>query len=126
MKSYLDIGQIVNTYGIKGFVKVVPYTDNIKRFDLLKTIYIEYKKELIKMEVEELNYGKNTVHIKFKEIKTMNDAETYRNCILKIDRAQALELPKDSYFIVDLIGLEVYTENNEYLGNIEDIFQTRK
>ena len=36
----LEIGQIVNTFGIKGMVKVVPYTDDIKRFDKLKNIYI--------------------------------------------------------------------------------------
>ena len=45
MKNLLEIGQIVNSYGIKGFLKVVPYTDDIHRYDELKTIYIEKNKK---------------------------------------------------------------------------------
>ena len=44
MTKYLEIGQIVNTFGIKGMVKIKPFTDDIRRFDQLKTIYIEQKK----------------------------------------------------------------------------------
>ena len=43
MQEYFEIGQIVNTFGIKGMVKVVPYTDDITRFDNLKKVYVEIK-----------------------------------------------------------------------------------
>ena len=46
MEKYLEIGQIVNTFGIKGQVKVVPFTDDINRFDELKEIFVEKKNEL--------------------------------------------------------------------------------
>ena len=124
-KEYLEIGQIVNTYGIKGFVKVVPYTDNIERFEQLDTIYLDYKSKLIKMNIEEVKYSKHLVLLKLKEILDINMAENYKGCYIKIDRKDAVELPKNSYFIVDLIGLEVYTEDNILLGNVEDIFSTR-
>ena len=42
-KEKLEIGQIVNTFGIKGFVKIYPYVDDITRFDDLKTVYISTK-----------------------------------------------------------------------------------
>ena len=45
MQDYFEVGQIVNTFGIKGFLKVVPFTDNIKRFDKLKTVYVKNKNE---------------------------------------------------------------------------------
>lgn len=125
MGQLLEIGQIVNTYGIKGFLKVVPYTDNIKRFDDLETIYIEIKNELEEYEIEEVKYSKNMVLLKLKGIDDINEAEKYKNLYLKIDRKNAVKLPRNSYFIVDLIGLEVYSDsNNELLGNIVDVFPT--
>lgn len=124
MDNFLEIGQIVNSYGIKGFFKVVPFTDNITRFDNLKNIYIEKNKKLENKEIEEVKYHKNLVLLKIKGIDDINDTEQYKNCYLKIDRRDAVELPKDTYFIVDLIGIEVYTENEEFLGKIVDIFPT--
>ena len=124
MQEYLEIGQIVNTYGIKGFVKVVPFTDDNKRFEDLKTVYIEYKGNLIQMTIDEVSYSKNLVLLKFKEAPDINMVEKYKNCYLKIDRKDAVELPEDTYFIVDLLGLEVYTEEGRKLGKVDDIFKT--
>ena len=58
MEEYLEIGQIVNTFGIKGQVKVVPFTDDITQFDTLKQIYIEKRKNLELFEIEKSNYHK--------------------------------------------------------------------
>ena len=125
MKDYLEIGQIVNTYGIKGFVKVVPFTDDITRFEKLKSVYIDIKGNLKEFTIEEVKYSKNMVLIKFKEIPDINEAERYRNYYIKINRADAIKLPKDTYFIADLIGLDVYVEeNNKLLGKVDDIFST--
>ena len=124
MNDFLEVGQIVNSYGIKGFFKVVPFTDDITRFDDLDSIYIEKNKKLEKKEIEEVKYHKHLVLLKIKGIDDINDTEQYKNCILKIDRANAVELPEDTYFITDLIGIDVYTEENEFLGNITDIFPT--
>ena len=124
MKQLLEIGQIVNTYGIKGFVKVVPYTDDITRFEQLEKIYIDTKQSLEEHIIEEVKYSKNVVLLKFKGIDDINIVEKYRNCYLKIDRKDAVKLPKDSYFITDLIGLEVYSDEEVLLGKIDDIFST--
>lgn len=124
MNDFLEIGQIVNSYGIKGFFKVVPFTDDITRFDDLDSIYIEKNKKLEKKEIEEVKYHKNLVLLKIKGIDDINDTEQYKNCILKIDRADAVELPENTYFITDMIGIEVYTEKNEFLGKLTDIFPT--
>ncbi len=124
MQNLLEIGQIVNSYGIKGFFKVVPFTDNITRFNDLKTIYIEKNKKLEEKEIEEVKYHKNLVLLKLKGIDDINQTLEYKNCYIKIDRKNAVELPKNSYFIIDLIGMEVYTENEELLGKITDVFPT--
>ncbi|MCI8636629.1 MAG: hypothetical protein HFJ36_02025 [Clostridia bacterium] len=66
MTKYLQIGQIVNTFGIKGMVKIKPFTDDINRFDRLETIYIENKKVKKEYEIEEVKYHKNMVLMKLK------------------------------------------------------------
>ena len=120
MDKYIEIGKIVNTYGIKGQLKIVPYTDNIKRFEKLKKIYINEKEYLI----ENVKYIKNIVILKLQGINTIEQAEEYRNLYMYIDRKDAIKLPKDTYFIRDLIGIEVYTNDGEKLGRIDDIFKT--
>ena len=124
MQELLEIGQIVNSYGIKGFLKVVPYTDNIKRFDNLKTIYIEKNKKLEEMQIEEVKYHNNLVLLKLKGIDDINDTLQYKNCYIKIDRKDAVNLPEKTYFIVDLIGMEVYTEEGKLIGTLVDVFPT--
>lgn len=122
MEKYLEIGQIVNTFGIKGQVKIVPFTDDITRFDELKEIYVEKKNELKLFQIEQVNYKKNMVILKLKGIETVEGAEKLRNCYLKIDRKDAKKLPKDTYFIVDLLGLDVYTDEGKLLGKVDDIY----
>lgn len=124
MENLLEIGQIVNYYGIKGFLKVVPYTDDITRFDDLKKVYIEKNKKLQEMEIEEVKYHKNLVLLKLKGIDDINQTSEYKNCLIKIDRKDAVELPEDTYFIVDLIDIEVYTDEDKFLGKIVDVFPT--
>lgn len=122
MEKYLEIGQIVNTFGIKGQVKIVPFTDDITRYDELKEIYVEKKNELKLFQIEQVNYKKNMVILKLKGIETVEEAEKLRNCYLKIDRKDAKKLPKDTYFIVDLLGLDVYTDEGNLLGKVDDIY----
>lgn len=124
MQEYFEIGQIVNTYGIKGFLKVVPYTDDMRKFEKLKTIEINKKGTLAKYEIEEVKYSKNTVLLKLKGIDDINEAEKYKNCYIRINRSDNEQLPEDTYYIVDLIGLEVVTVDGEFLGKVQDIFST--
>ena len=124
MQNLLEIGQIVNSYGIKGFLKVVPFTDDVTRYENLKTIYIEKNKKLKEMEIEEVKYHKNLVLLKLKGIDDINDTLEYKNCYIKIDRKDAVSLPEDTYFIIDLIDMEVYTDEEKLLGKIVDVFPT--
>ncbi len=124
MIKYLEIGQIVNTFGIKGMVKVNPFTYDINRFDKLKKVYIKNNNVEKEYEIEEVKYHKNIVLIKFKEIETVEQANLLRNSYIMINRDEEKPLKKGTYYIVDLIGIDVYTENNENLGQLEDIFNT--
>ncbi len=124
MQKRLEIGQIVNTFGIKGEVKVVPFTDDISRFDELKKVYIKNKNQEKQYKIENVKYHKNMVLIKFSGIDKIEDAEMLKNKYLEIDREDAIPLEEGTYFIADLIGLEVYTEDGNLLGKVEDIYNT--
>ena len=124
MTKYLEIGQIVNTFGIKGMVKVKPFTDDITRFDKLKKVYIKNKNGKKEYEIEEVKYHKQMALIKFKGIENPEDANLLRESYLMIDRENEEPLEEGNYYIVDLIGVEVYTDEGELLGTLKDIFNT--
>jgi len=124
-QEYFEIGQIVNTFGIKGFVKVKPFTDDMERFEELETILVVKNKELIEMKIEEVKYQQHVVLLKLKGIEDINMAEKYKGCYIKIKRENARKLPEDTYFIADLIGLEVYTDDGKFLGKVDDIYNNK-
>ena len=124
MLPNLEIGQIVNTFGIKGMVKVKPFTDDIRRFDELKTVYVERNSNQTEYEIEEVKYHKDMVLIKFKGIDRVEQAEMLRNSYLTVSRDSVEKLEEGRYYIVDLLGLEVYTDEQILLGTLEDIFNT--
>ena len=124
MQEYLEIGQIVNTLGLKGMVKIVPFTDDIHRFDELKSVMLERNQQKTEYEIEQVMYRKNMVYLKFKGIDRVEEAERLRNSILKIHRSEGAKQDEDSYYIVDLLGLPVYSDEGKKLGVLEDIFNT--
>ena len=119
MDSLLEVGQIVNSYGIKGFLKVVPLEDNVNQFKDFKKLYIQNKEEL---EVEEIKFSKNLVLVKVKGIDTIEDALKFKNLYLYAKR-EDIKLEDGAHFIVDLIGLEVYTEEGMLLGILKEVLQ---
>ncbi len=124
MQKRLEIGQIVNTFGIKGEVKVNPFTDDITRFDELKTVYVKIKGKSELYKIENVKYHKNMVLVKFKGIDNIETAEKLRNAFLEVDRKDAIPLEEGTYYIVDLIGLDVYTDEGKLLGKVDDIYNT--
>ena len=124
-QEYFEIGQIVNTFDIKGFVKVNPFTDDMQRFGELNYVFVVRNKELLKMQIEEVKYHKNVVLVKFKGVEDINMAEQYKGCYIRIKREDARKLPKDTYFIADLIGVSVFDENDNFLGKVNDIYNNK-
>ncbi len=124
MNKYLELGQIVNVKGLKGEVKVNSFTDDNTKFERIPKVFIKQKQNLTEYEIEDVGYLKNQVILKFKNVDTVEKAEKLRNSYIVVDREIFGELPEGVYYIADLIGLDVYTENNEYLGKVDDIFNT--
>ncbi len=124
MTDYFEIGQIVNTFGIKGMVKIKPFTENIEQFEELEKIYIKNKSSKKEYKIQEVKYHKQMVLIKFEGIENPEDADLLRGSYVLINRKDAKPLEEGTYYIVDLLGLDVYTEEGVLLGKVDDIFNT--
>ena len=122
MQEFLEIGQIVNTFGIKGMVKVKPFTDDITRYDYLEKVYVKANKIRKEYIIEEVKYHKDMVLIKFKGIDKLEEAELLRNLYLEVNRSEEPDLDEGTYYIVDLLGLDVYSDEGNLLGKIDDIY----
>ena len=124
MEDLLQVGVITTTHGVHGEVKVYPTTDDPARFKKLKNVLLDTGKEKIEMEITGVKFFKNLVILKFKGLDTMNDAEKYRQKNLYVTRENAVELGENEYFIADLIGLSVVSDEGEELGTVSDVLQT--
>ena len=124
MEDFFRVGVIANTHGIRGEVKIFPTTDDVKRFDYLKEAYIDAGKEKIKVEVSNVRYFKNLVIVKFKGIDNINDIERYKGKDLLVTRENALPLEEGEYYLADIIGANVYTEDGILFGSLEDVIET--
>lgn len=119
-KEYLEAGKIVNTHGIRGEVKIMPYTDVPELLCEFDRLFLN-KQEIF---IERSRVAKNMVIAKFEGVDTPEQAEKLRNKILYMHRDD-LELDDDTYFIQDLIGIEVKdVETGVIYGKIVDVMQT--
>lgn len=124
MEEFFQVGVITATHGIHGEVKVFPTTDDPNRFKKLKKVLLDTGIQKLELEVAGVKFFKKFVILKFKEFDDINHVEKYRKCPLLVTRENAVRLKKNEYFIADLIGLKVYTEDGTFLGNLEDVMQT--
>jgi 16S rRNA processing protein RimM len=124
MEDTLRVGVITSTHGVRGEVKVFPTTDDAARFKKLKEVLLDTGRELKPMEITAVKFFKNMVILKFKGYDTINDIEIYKGKDLLVTRDKAVRLGPDENFIVDLIGLAVFTDEGEELGTLTDVIQT--
>ncbi|MBE6857408.1 MAG: 16S rRNA processing protein RimM [Ruminococcus sp.] len=121
-KEYLEAGKIVNTHGIRGEVKVMPYCDSPELFCEFDRFFLG--KNHTEIAVERSRVQKNMVIAKLEGINTPEEAETLRNKMLYMHRDD-LELDEDTYFIQDLIGVQVKDADTDAVyGEIADVMQT--
>ena len=125
MKDILEIGQIVNTRGLRGEVKVNSFSEDKQRFEKLSTILVKNKKEFVEYEIQKVTYSKNQVVLKLKGIDHIDYAEKLKNLYIYVKKEDLGKLPEGVYYIADLIGLDVYTKLGEYLGKVDDILKTK-
>ncbi len=124
MEKLLQIGVITQTHGVRGEVKVFPTTDDPARYKKLKKVILDTGKEQLPLEIQGVKFFKQFVILKFKGIDNINDIEKYKRCPLLVAREDAIPLEENEYFIADMIGMEVQTEDGEIFGTLKDVIET--
>ena len=76
------------------------------------------------LEIQSVKFFKQFVILKFKGIDNINDIEKYKRCSLYVTREHAVPLEEDEYFIADMIGMEVCTEDGNIFGTLKDVIET--
>lgn len=121
-KEFLEAGKIVALHGIRGEVKIMPYCDSPELLAEFDRLFIGKNHEEI--IVERSRVFKNMVIAKLEGFNSPEESEKLRNKILFMHRDD-LELDEDTYFIQDLIGLEVKDADSDFVyGKISDVMQT--
>lgn len=124
MEERFQVGIISSTHGVRGEVKVFPTTDDVKRFKKLKQVILDTGREELLLQIQGVKFFKQFAIVKFKDYDSINDIEKYRGKSLYVERADAVSLKKDEYFIADLMGCKVEDEDGNSLGILKDVMET--
>lgn len=121
MAELFKIGQIINTHGIKGEVKVYPLTDDVQKFKKYKSVLVGGKET----NILGVKFQKDRVILKLEGIDDMNTAETYKQKYIEVPRENEESLPEDTYYVSDLKECFVYDTDNNNLGKVYDVISTK-
>jgi 16S rRNA processing protein RimM len=115
----ISIAKILNFHGIKGEAKLGFTKGREKQVELLKKVYVKKEETFKKLNVTSVRFHKHFAIVKFKEFNTVNDVEEFKGCDLFLEKEEVENnLDNDEYLISDLIGMQVYDEDDCCLGEI--------
>lgn len=121
-KEFLEVGKFVGTHGVRGMVRIQPWSDDGEFLEGFKCFYLDGGKT--KIEMSKITPHGNVVIAAIKGVESIEAAEKYRNQILYIKRDDAC-LPEGRYFISEIIGAQVFdADSNDLLGTLTDVSPT--
>lgn len=123
LRDILHIGRILGAHGLQGELKVLPLTDDPKRFlelgDCLLVSADEHKREPAK--AAGARFFNDQVLLRLKGVADRTAAEQLKGRFISVTREHAVALPPDTWFICDLVGCDVHDLEHGYLGQLKDI-----
>ncbi len=124
-KYNILIGEIINTFGHKGEVKVYPHTDFIERLSPRREVYIKSETVLPAVyKVERSRLHKNVIIVKFSGIDDMSAAENLRDAQIFAKGTDKISLQENEFYISDVIGMQVTTTAGEDLGVVTEVLKS--
>ena len=124
LQPYLEAGKIVGTHGVKGELRVEPWCDSPEFLKRFKTLYYKQGETFTPVSVRSARVHKNLLLVTLEGVSSIEEGDMLRGRVLYLDRKDA-RLPKGRYFIVDLLGMEVYDADTEQLyGTVTEVFKT--
>ena len=123
-QDFFRVGVIVKPHGVKGEAKVYPTSEDLDRYRDLEKVSIVSEKGSFETSVQSVKYKAPFVIMKFDGIDTPEAVEKLRQHDVMVDRADAIPLEEGQYYIADLIGMKVVTDEGEDLGTLKDVLET--
>ena len=118
------VAKIVGCFGIKGFVKVQLLTHSTPRLNKLRNIFIGISENTaVPAVVEEIVFNRNPALVKLQDVNDRTSAEKITGKFLFVDEQNVAVPPKGSYFIHEIIGYEVWSETDVYVGILADVYK---
>ena len=120
----IEVGRIINTHGLKGEVKVLPFSDEPLRFKNYKTVFVKGTNYERQHSVTSVKTVKNVAVLKFEEVQSIEEAETLKGYLVYIEESVIPVLEEDSFYVKDLIDCSVFNEIGELLGTLKEVIST--
>ena len=121
--SFLAIGQVLKPHSVRGEVRVRPITDMPERFTWLETVYVD-EKNPTEVEVESVRFHQKLVLVKLAGYNSREAAQVLRGKILLVPDDESIPLEEGEYFLYQLEGVEVHSDEGAFLGKIERVIET--
>lgn len=118
------IGRVMAPFGVRGAVKVEPYSDFPDRCYLLEWVWLEGRNVAAYVKVKTARLHKDAWVLEFEGCETRDQAEQYKNALVKIQRSERVPLPPDTFYIDQIIGLEAFTTQMKKIGVVKDVIKT--
>ena len=120
----IAIGQIARPHGVKGMVRVTPLTDTPGRIQALTRVAAEKADgSSVTLVVESTRETTGAVLLKFQGIDSLEQADQLRDAYLFVPREAVPPLPENTFYVFDLIGFEVQTEDGRAIGVVNDVLR---
>ncbi|WP_366921634.1 ribosome maturation factor RimM [Metallumcola ferriviriculae] len=117
------IGKVTTTHGHRGELKILPLTEFPERFKEMSSVEVETNGRCQILHIDTVRKHKKFLIIKFQEIHDMDEAVLYRDADVVVSKSEVKALSEGSYYHFQLIGLDVYDEDGNYLGQIDKILE---
>jgi 16S rRNA processing protein RimM len=123
-KSQISVGRIGGAHGVRGWMKIMSYTRPKQNIFNYSPWLIKVNKTWHQIEIEEFQQRGERLLVKLPDIDNPEDARHYMNCDIAIKREQLPSLNEGEYYWHDLIGLDVFNQDETSLGRIKEITET--
>lgn len=122
VKQFLEAGRIVGTHGVRGEMRVEPWCDSAEFLKKVKRLYFDEGRTDAGLIASRVH--KSQLLIRLEGVNSATEADLYRGRVLYLNR-DSVRLPKDRYFIDDLIGLTVQDDaTGAVYGTVREVFET--
>jgi 16S rRNA processing protein RimM len=121
---YIAIGQVLRAHGVRGEVSVTVLTDFPERFETTEWVYLGSEFEAEAYHIKSYRWHKKNILLTLSGVTDRTQAEKLTGQYVQVPIEDAVALPEGSYYLFELLGLQVVTTAGEILGTVDDVLET--